>query len=118
MNAPHFRAGNPPDARPGAPDEISVEPQGEQTVGPFTLKALRIADEGWGADWALQPAPMRRGWMDAQPYSYQCPPLAVANQWGWQILCPTDVLVAWDGSPDPPGLRVRVDPRFTSAIKS
>ena len=35
--------------------------------------------------------------MDAQPDAYQCPPLTVANQWGWQFLRPTDVAVAWDG---------------------
>ncbi len=85
---------------------------------PFELRALRIANVGWGAGWGLVPAPPRRDWMDAQPYAYQCPPLTVANQWGWLILCPTDVLVAWDGSPDPSGVKVRVDPAYSSAIKS
>lgn len=37
---------------------------------------------------------------------------------GWQVLCPTDVYVTWDGSPGPGGLRVAVDPRFAKAIKS
>src|SRR5207247_1680535 len=99
---------------------VAAEPEaGESRVlAPFVLKALRIDNVGWGANWALEPAPMRRAWMDAQPYAYQCPPLAVANQWGWQILCPTDVLVAWDGTPDPPGVRIRVDPRYSAAIKS
>jgi hypothetical protein len=82
------------------------------------LKALRITTGGWGADWVLEPAPMRRGWMDAQPYAYQCPPLTVANQWGWQILCPTDLRAAWDGSPEPSGVEVTVEARFRPAIKS
>jgi hypothetical protein len=56
--------------------------------------------------------------MDAEPYSYQCLPLVMANQWGWQILCPTDVVVTWNGSRDRSGLWVRVDPRYESVIKS
>src|SRR5206468_8221717 len=44
--------------------------------------------------------------------------LVIANQWGWQILCPTDVRVTWDGSPALEGLRVEVAPQYTPAIKS
>ena len=125
---PHFRAGNAPDPQhklaqapapaPAWDQDVAVEPADDEALAPFALRALRIANVGWGAGWVLEPAPMRRGWMDAQPYAYQCPPLTVANQWGWQILCPTDVAVAWDGSPEPAGVRVKVDPRFSAAIKS
>ena len=128
MSAPHFRAGSSPDPQPNvaqapvpapAQDQgVAVEPVDGESLAPFALRALRIANVGWGAGWVLEPAPMRRGWMDAQPYAYQCPPLTVANQWGWQILCPTDVAVAWDGAPEPAGVRVKVDPRFSTAIKS
>ena len=45
----------------------------------------------------LLPLPPRRSWMDERPYSYQCPPLVMANQWGWQITCPANVEVSWDG---------------------
>src|SRR5947209_8282190 len=103
MRVPHFRFGfgKSPERRPVATmtetetrAETSIEAEVAKAapLAPFSLKALRIADEGWGAQWALEPAPMRRAWMDAQPYAYQCPPLAVANQWSWQILCPADVL--------------------------
>jgi hypothetical protein len=56
--------------------------------------------------------------MSEQTNAYQCLPMVVANQWGWQVLCPTDVRAVWDGSPDPAGLRVEIDPRWASAIKS
>ena len=59
----------------------------------------------------LRPSPVRRHWMSEQPTAYQCLPMVVANQWGWQVLCPTDVRVTWDGSPEPDGLRVEVDPQ-------
>jgi hypothetical protein len=119
MGAPHFRVGEPTGRSLDAANQ-GIAPEGREPVAlpPFELRALRIANVGWGAGWKLEPAPMRRGWMDAQPYAYQCPPLAVANQWGWQILCPTDLLVAWDGTPDPAGVRVRIDPRYSAAIKS
>ena len=56
--------------------------------------------------------------MNENPNAYHCLPLVIANQWGWQVLCPTDVQVTWDGSPAPGGLSVEVDPRFAQAIKS
>src|SRR5689334_5972908 len=41
-------------------------------AGPFTLRALRLLDHGWGAGWGLRPAPVRRQWMSEHPGSYQC----------------------------------------------
>jgi hypothetical protein len=84
----------------------------------FSLKALRILAHGWGEGWSLRPSPVRRNWMSEQPTAYQCLPMVVANQWGWQVLCPTDVRVAWDGRLGSEGLRVDVDPRWAVAIKS
>jgi hypothetical protein len=83
------------------------------------LKAMRVvAPAGWGGGWALRPSPPKRQWMNENPHAYHCLPLVIANQWGWQVLCPTDVTVTWDGSPSLAGLRVEVDAAFTSAIKS
>jgi hypothetical protein len=56
--------------------------------------------------------------MNENPNAYHCLPLVVANQWGWQVLCPTEVHVTWDGTLGAAGLRVAVDPRFAAAIKS
>jgi hypothetical protein len=87
-------------------------------VDRFNLQALRLIDYRWGEGWGLRPGPARRHWMSEYPYAYQCLPMVVANQWGWQILCPADVVATWDGSADPSGLRVEVDPQWAAAIKS
>ena len=82
------------------------------------FKALRLIPHGWGEGWQLRPAPARRYWMDELPHAYKCLPLVVANQWGWQILCPTDVIATWDGTEGLTGLRIEVAPQFEPAIKS
>jgi hypothetical protein len=56
--------------------------------------------------------------MDELPHAYKCLPLVIANQWGWQILCPTDVVVTWDGDPNLSGLHIDVAPQYLPAIKS
>ncbi len=85
---------------------------------PLAFKALRLIGHGWGDGWGLRPSPARRHWMDQNLHAYQCLPLVMANQWGWQILCPTDVRVTWNGSPDRSDLFVEVDNRYASVIKS
>jgi hypothetical protein len=82
------------------------------------FKALRLIPWGWGEGWQLRVSPARRHWMDQAPHAYKCLPLVIANQWGWQILCPTDVVVTWDGTPDPSGVIVDVAPQYGPAIKS
>lgn len=82
------------------------------------FRALRLFPFGWGADWGLRPSPSRRAWMDEHEHAYHCLPMVIANQWGWQVTCPTDVRATWDGTPGPEGLRVEVDPQYTPAIKS
>ena len=85
----------------------------------LNLHALRLLEHGWGAGWELRPSPARRHWMTENPHAYQCLPMVVANQWGWQVLCPTDVRVTWDGSPEPRGpARRGRSPIRASAIKS
>jgi hypothetical protein len=82
------------------------------------FKALRLLPYGWGEGWGLRPSPSRRAWMDYHQHAYNCLPLVIANQWGWQITCPTDVRVTWDGKPALDALRVEVDPQYAPAIKS
>ena len=82
------------------------------------FKALRLLPYGWGEGWELRPSPARRQWMDELPHAYKCLPLIVANQWGWQVLCPTDIVATWDGRPGLEGLRVEVPPQYEPAIKS
>jgi hypothetical protein len=100
-------------AEPGA-----ATPPSAPAMPLLEFKALRLFPDGWAEGWQLRPAPPRRHWMNELPYSYQCLPLVMANQWGWQILCPTDVRVTWDGTPGLPGLRVEVKPQYAPAIKS
>jgi hypothetical protein len=95
-----------------------AEANREREPGPLVVKALKIKDGSWLEGWRLRPSPARRHWMDGLPYSYQCLPMVMANQWGWQVLCPTDVRVTWNGSPHSTGLRVEVEPPYTVAIKS
>lgn len=48
---------------------------------------------------ALRVAERHRDWMDATPdrYAYRCLPLVIANQIGWELLCPCDFSAHWDG---------------------
>jgi Family of unknown function (DUF6065) len=89
-----------------------------QALPLLEFKALRLVSQGWGAGWQLRPSPPRRHWMDEQPHAYKCLPLVMANQWGWQILSPTDVAATWNGDPTPAGLNIDVDPQFSPTIKS
>lgn len=49
----------------------------------------------------IVPARSQRDWMDAFPdrHPYRCLPLTMANATGWEILCPIDVKIVWDGGP-------------------
>ena len=82
------------------------------------FKALRLLPHGWGEGWQLRPSPARRHWMDELPHAYKCLPMVLANQWGWQILCPTDVVATWDGTTGLGGLQIEVAPQYLPAIKS
>jgi hypothetical protein len=102
----------------GSPEPARADSTAAPTF-PLELKALRVvAPEGWGGGWSLRPSPQRRHWMNENPNAYHCLPLVMANQWGWQVLCPTDVRVTWDGSLGVSGLTVAVNPRFAATIKS
>jgi len=96
----------------------NASPSQGLNLPPLEFKALRLIPYGWGEGWQLRASPPRRHWMDQSRHAYHCLPLVMANQWGWQILCPTDVTVTWDGSPNLEGLRVDVAPQYSAAIKS
>jgi Family of unknown function (DUF6065) len=103
---------------PSENSPVASEGSAVMTLPLVEFKALRLVPFGWGEGWQLRPSPPRRHWMDELPHAYKCLPLLLANQWGWQILCPTDVVVTWDGSPTPAGVLVEVAPQFQPAIKS
>lgn len=47
----------------------------------------------------IVPGRSDREWMDAFPdrQPYRCLPLSMANSTGWEILCPMDIKIIWDG---------------------
>ncbi|MAM60292.1 DUF6065 family protein [Maritimibacter sp. UBA3975] len=61
-----------------------------------TIRIHRMA----GREIEIEPAPVRRGWMDASPdrSAYRCQPLNIANSHGWQVLCPSEFRVRLTGS--------------------
>lgn len=48
---------------------------------------------------ALVPARRNRQWMDDFPdrHAYRCLPLTIANSHGWEVLCPYDIEIFWNG---------------------
>ncbi|MEH6487435.1 DUF6065 family protein [Hyphomonas oceanitis] len=49
----------------------------------------------------IVPGRSQREWMDAFPdrHPYRCLPLTMANSTGWEILCPMDIKIQWNGGP-------------------
>jgi len=47
----------------------------------------------------LRPARPHRDWMDAfhERHAYRCLPLAIANNFGWEVLSPCDLRIDYDG---------------------
>ena len=68
----------------------------------------------------LVPARSQRDWMDAFPdrHPYRCLPLTMANATGWEILCPIDVKIVWNGGPAAEDLQLSTtaDPRALAAF--
>lgn len=57
----------------------------------------------------LEPSPANRQWMDefSDRHAYRCLPLSIANTHGWDVACPADVEIEWNGKPDKTDLLVR-----------
>ena len=70
--------------------------------------------------WAIVNAVAQRNWMNQtrDNFAYRCLPLKIINELGYWILCPTDVALYWDGTPDPSGLQVIVDEQYKKHIAS
>ncbi|MEO1708540.1 MAG: DUF6065 family protein [Pseudomonadota bacterium] len=49
----------------------------------------------------IRPGRRDREWMNAHPerFPYRCLPLTMANSTGWEILCPFDIKLVWNGGP-------------------
>jgi hypothetical protein len=57
----------------------------------------------------LVPAQPQRQWMDDFPerQAYRCLPMAIANAYGWDILCPVPLEIDWNGGPALSDLSIR-----------
>lgn len=77
----------------------------------------------------IVPGRSQREWMDAFPnhHPYRCLPLTMANSSGWEILCPMDIKIEWNGGPrkeditfsttgDPAAIASFADSHFTRGI--
>ncbi len=57
----------------------------------------------------IRPAKPTRRWMDEFPgrHPYRCLPLAIGNAFGWEILCPFDIEIEYNGGPDNEDMKIR-----------
>ena len=62
------------------------------------LTAYRLRET---SDLLIRPASPRREWMDqtTRKFAYRCLPLTIANQYGWEMLCPCAFEAVWTGGP-------------------
>jgi hypothetical protein len=57
----------------------------------------------------IRASELDRHWMDAtaERFAYRCLPLNMANQHGWEILCPVDVVARWNGGCSTTDIEIR-----------
>jgi hypothetical protein len=74
--------------------------------GSDRITAYRLSPDG---GWTLEPAGMRREWMDATTgkFAYRCLPLSIANQAGWVVRCPGTFCATWNGKHTSGGVALR-----------
>jgi hypothetical protein len=68
----------------------------------------------------VRPAPRERAWMSLteQRYAYRCLPLNIANAHGWEILCPSGFVAAWNGGTGKDAIEVFADDGTTAPALS
>ena len=68
----------------------------------------------------IVPGRSDRAWMDAfaDRHPYRCLPLTMANSTGWEILCPMDIKITWNGGPrnEDIDLKTTGDPRAIASF--
>ncbi|MEZ6318699.1 MAG: DUF6065 family protein [Phycisphaerales bacterium] len=76
-----------------------------QISGPLRLTAYKTSQN---PGYLLEPAPVRRDWMDAFPnrWPYRCLPMSMANQAGWVIRTPIPITLRWNGKHEQKGVTV------------
>lgn len=68
----------------------------------------------------LQTANRKREWMDdtQDRFAYRCLPLAIANQVGWEVLCPVSFSARWNGKSGLDAIRILFDNEKSPLIGS
>lgn len=68
----------------------------------------------------IRTAGRRREWMEetVDRFAYRCLPLAVANQVGWEILCPASFTARWNGKAGLDAIRIVFDGEESSLVGS
>lgn len=66
------------------------------------MKLVAHVIEGLDYAFEIRPAPLQRSWMDATwgSFAYNCIPLVIANQYGWELLTPYSFIAQWNGGVD------------------
>jgi hypothetical protein len=69
---------------------------------------------------ALQTAERTRQWMNdtVDRFAYRCLPLAIANQVGWDVLCPVAFTAKWNGKEDVNAIQIKFNGQESSLISS
>src|ERR671914_419696 len=73
------------------------------------MKLIAYMIDGHRMD--IRPAPIEREWMDntGERFAYRCLPLNIANAHGWEILCPSGFVAAWNGGRDKDAIEIFPD---------
>lgn len=68
----------------------------------------------------LRVAERHRDWIEALPerYAYRCLPLVIANQAGWELLCPCDFEAHWDGGTGLDAVQLEFADRASALVSS
>lgn len=102
---------------PSMPAPQDSSPGSRTPARPGQLIAIEVAPN---PGYVIEPAPPLRDWMDAAPgrTPYRCLPMVMANQGGWVIRCPCNIVATWNGKDHPDNLKLQFTdpPGPTSAI--
>jgi len=62
----------------------------------------------------------RRQWMDDLPdrFAYRCLPLSIANQTGWELLCPAGFTARWNGKESLDAISIKFDTEESNLVGS
>ncbi len=68
----------------------------------------------------LQTAHRSRQWMDetVDRFAYRCLPVAIANQMGWDILCPVSFTAKWNGRENIEAIKIKFQGQESQLISS